>query len=253
MTAIVGILCKKGVVVGADSSATFASGQIRTIEQKTKKISIIEDKYIIAGTGQIGLGQRFVHELEKVVKNPHFASHPPVELCRVISEVCIKNFITTNVQQNQYGALFAFPFKKTTFNLCEFDPSTMQPELKTDSLWYVSMGSGQIITDPFLGFIRKIFWHDGKPSLQQGILTAIWTLQHAIELNPGGINEPIDIAILEEIEGEKGREYKARMLTEGEIEENKNHIKELENHIARFTTEKIDEIVQPGQTIPKLK
>ena len=247
MTAIVGILCKKGAVVGSDSSATFASGQIRTIEQKTKKITIIDNKYIVAGTGQIGLGQRFLYELEKVVKNPHNASCLPVELCRIISETCLKNFVTTNVSQNQFGALFAFPYKKTAFHLCEYDTVSMQPELKTDQLWYVSMGSGQIITDPFLGFIRKIFWHDDKPSLQQGILTAIWTLQHAIELNPGGINEPIDIAILEEINGE----YKARMLTKEEVEENINNIKELEKHISMFTTDKMEELIEPSQPIPK--
>lgn len=64
MTAIVGIICKKGVVVGADSSATFNAGQINTMEQKTKKIQIIDNKIIIAGTGSIGLGQRFFHEVE---------------------------------------------------------------------------------------------------------------------------------------------------------------------------------------------
>ena len=41
MTSVVGILCKDGVVVGTDSSATFDNGQIRTIEQPFEKIEIM--------------------------------------------------------------------------------------------------------------------------------------------------------------------------------------------------------------------
>ena len=63
MTILVGILCKDGVVVGTDSSATFAAGQFRTIEQETKKIDIISGQIIVAGTGQIGLGQRFYSQI----------------------------------------------------------------------------------------------------------------------------------------------------------------------------------------------
>lgn len=57
MTILVGLLCKEGIVIGADSSATFGSAQFRTIEQPTDKIEIIDNQIIVAGTGQIGLGQ----------------------------------------------------------------------------------------------------------------------------------------------------------------------------------------------------
>lgn len=68
MTILVGIKCKDGVLIGSDSSATFAAGQIRTIEQTTKKIEIVDGKIIVAGTGQIGLGQRFCHQVEQAGK-----------------------------------------------------------------------------------------------------------------------------------------------------------------------------------------
>ena len=49
MTAVVGVLCKDGVVVGSDSSATFGPHpQFHTIEQRCKKISVIEDRIIVA-------------------------------------------------------------------------------------------------------------------------------------------------------------------------------------------------------------
>lgn len=59
MTILVGIKCKDGIIIGSDSSATFSAGQISTIEQTTKKIEILHNKIIVAGTGQIGLGQRY--------------------------------------------------------------------------------------------------------------------------------------------------------------------------------------------------
>jgi 20S proteasome alpha/beta subunit len=52
MTAIVGILCRDGLVIGADSSTTFASSVgSPIIEQPTEKLSLISDCIIVAGTG----------------------------------------------------------------------------------------------------------------------------------------------------------------------------------------------------------
>jgi hypothetical protein len=48
------------------------------------------------------------------------------------------------------------------FNLCEFATKDFQPELKTDQMWFVSMGSGQPILDPFLGLIRKAFFTESR-------------------------------------------------------------------------------------------
>lgn len=229
MTAIVGVLCKDGVVIGADSSTTFsAAGAIRTIEQKTRKIYILENRYIIAGTGQVGLGQRFIHEVEKHIAEKTNWQHgtKPVEFCRKIAKAALDNFITTNVKSNSYGALLAFPLNKENY-LCEFAANDFQPELKNDSIWYVSMGGGQLITDPFLAMIRKLFWKDGMPSLQQGIFMTLWTLQHVVDINAGGIDEPIDIAILD-------NSGKAKFLSDEEIQEHLANIKALEEHISLF-------------------
>lgn len=234
MTAIVGILCKEGVVIGSDSSTTFVAGQNPTIEQPSKKINIIDNRYIIAGTGSVGLGQRFIYEVKNFMDSSTHRKQEPVEICRQISQNSIKNFISTQAPMGGYGALFAFGANGNKFNLCEFEIKNMQPELKNDKLWYVSMGSGQNITDPFLGFIRKLFWHQGMPSLSEGIFATIWTLQHACELNPGGIKEPIDVAILENKDGN----IAAKLLIPEELVEHTNYIKELEKHIMLFPSKK---------------
>src|SRR3972149_7629624 len=219
MTILIGVLCKNGVVVGADSSATFGDERLRTIEQPIKKIDIIDGKIIIAGTGQVGLGQRFSHQIEKAWNEKKFKGHHS-DVARTMCEIGIKDFAVTNVDKGQYGALVAFPAEKKS-HLCEFQVRDFQPEIKTEHLWYVSIGSGQLIADPFLGLMRKIFWPKGQPeTYQDGIFVVAWALQHAIELNPGGINGPMQIAVL----APDGTDFKARMLKEGEISEHIDNV-----------------------------
>ena len=41
MTAVVGILCSDGIVIGTDSSMTMVAGTFRTIEQSTEKLDVV--------------------------------------------------------------------------------------------------------------------------------------------------------------------------------------------------------------------
>lgn len=67
MTILVGLYCKDAVIIGTDSAATFSdANSSRTIEQGTKKIDIIGERVIIAGTGSVGLGQRFKQVVKKL-------------------------------------------------------------------------------------------------------------------------------------------------------------------------------------------
>ena len=233
MTILVGIKCKDGVVIGADSSATLGQApNLRTIEQKIRKIQVIGDRVIVAGTGQVGLGQRFNAVVQSAwqQKDKPF-SKPPLEVGKLLAQLAIKDFQFTAVQMGQFGALVAFPTGSQS-NLCEFAVGDFQPELKTDdSLWYVSMGSGQPITDPFLGFMRRVFWKDDVPSSQDGIFAVTWALQHAIEVNPGGINEPMQIAVLGR--DKRGR-LLARLLEESELAEHKNNVEGAISHLRNY-------------------
>lgn len=230
MTVIVGIFCRDGIVIGTDSSATFTDGQIRTVEQETEKIDIIQDHVIIAGTGQTGLGQRFVNIVEKAMKANLFNSvESAIEAATELAKSGIQNFSQTNVQRGAYGALVAFPFKGKPC-LCEFTLPDFQPEMKNDKLWYVSMGGGQLIGDPFLGFMRDVFWRGGPPSLNDGMFSAVWTLHHAIQVNPGGIKGPIHIATLRY---EKGK-LKAQMVDRSEIEQHLENVEGACEHLRKY-------------------
>jgi len=231
MTAIVGVLCRDGLVIGTDSSMTFSSGVGPPImEQPTEKLKIFSDSIIVAGTGQVGLGQRFGHIVEQAYADKiflgtkHFTS-VGTELCRRT----LSDFSSTGVRTGQFGALVGFVLGDKPF-LCEFPVSDFQPEFKTEMMWYCSMGSGQPITDPFLALVREVFWNKGLPSTQDAIFSVTWALDHAIKINPGGINGPLRIAVLDKSTGK----FRARILDDADLDEHKQNIDQAKERLRSF-------------------
>lgn len=235
MTILIGVLCRNGVVIGADSSATFSvTPQIRTIEQPfSGKIQIIDNKVLVAGTGNIGLIQRFTGVVQDLWTDKKLAGthhKRAMGAAETITAAVLDNFRATGLQQADLGALVAFPFG-TQYHLFEYTAATqLQPEEKTPTLWYVSLGSGQLIIDSFLALMREVYWHDGPPNYQDAIFTVVWALHHAIKVNPGGINGPKQIALL--TRDAKGQPL-ARQLETTQIEE---HLENVQGAIAHLRT-----------------
>src|SRR6266849_5472246 len=99
MTAIVGVLCRDGVVIGTDSSMTFGTGFGPTIEQPTEKLSIIENSIIVAGTGQVGMGQRFRYQIELAWKKKAFLStNHHIDVGKALCKAGLDDFISTHAQ-----------------------------------------------------------------------------------------------------------------------------------------------------------
>lgn len=227
MTVLVGIKCKNGIVIGSDSSATFGSGQISTIEQLTKKIEIVHDRYVIAGTGQVGLGQRFCNVIDSTYSAGTYKGLNGITTATLMAHHALNDFASTCVQKGQYGALVAYPVGNELF-LCEFAINDFQPEMKTENgLWYASMGGGQLIADPFLGLMRSVFWESGAPSLSDGIFIATWTLKHTIDINAGGVGGPIQMATLTLENGHPVAKY----LTDDQLQE---HLENVDGAIAHL-------------------
>lgn len=244
MTILVGIKCKDGIIIGSDSSATFSAGQISTIEQATKKIEILHKKIIVAGTGQIGLGQRFCDLVDRGYTDKKFTGKNGIQMASEITHLAVNNFSHTGANKEGYGALVAFS-AGNDIHLCEFAITDLQPELKTSGIWYASMGSGQLIADPFLGLMRKVFWDDGMPSLQDGIFIATWTLQHAIDVNAGGVNGPIQLAVLT-------KDGNARMLSEDELTEHLENVSGVVAHLRSYKDKLAGKSTMPIPEIPKI-
>jgi 20S proteasome alpha/beta subunit len=231
MTVIVGVLCEDGVVVGSDSSSTFAAVNIPTIEQPTKKTFVIGADMILAGTGQVGLGQRCAHLLTKLRADTNFLSAHPVDVASTISQSTINHFAATAAPKGEFGALIAFACQNG-FHLYEFAIKDFQPECKTADNWFVSMGSGQLITDPFLGMLRRVFFKSNRPKLKEGIFAVAWALEHAFELNTGGIKEPAQIAIL--TNASPAGELTARLLDDNELAEHHDSVTGAESFLAQY-------------------
>ena len=228
MTSIMGILCKDGVVIGSDSAATFGNSRLRTIEQPCEKLTVIGGHIIVAGTGHVGLGQRFCDVVQKAWDNKEFGPSF-IALGRALSANAIRDFGQTYIKPGQYGALLAYT-AGDTFHLGEFGIDDFQPEWKTKQLWFASMGSAQGITDPFLAFLREVFWESEMPTVQEASFAITWTLEHAIQYNPGGVNGPPRVAVIERQKGKLG----TRILSEAELDEHKQSIGAAKDALKRF-------------------
>ena len=216
-------------MIGADSAATFAAGETRTIEQKTQKIDLIEDRIIVASTGAVGMGQRFRAVVSKAWQEKVFARHAPIEIGKLLSREAISDFGSTGAPKGGFGALVACYCREKPC-LIEFGVTDFQPELKTSNIWYVSMGSGQMIADPFLGLMRKAFWDDGVPTCKDAEFVVTWILSLAIELNPGGVNGPVQVAVLKP---EKG-DFKATMLDPAQLDGHQGNVEGLVAHMRAY-------------------
>jgi hypothetical protein len=236
VTIIVGVRCTDGVVIGADSMATSSAGPQRLIQiLSDDKINIVGGKVIIACTGAVGLSQRFQTVVKAAWDGKKFQK-PCIECSREISRATLQDFDYTGVPRQppqqgglQFGSLMAAPMEGSA-QLIEFGSLDFQPEIKKDHLHFVSMGSGQLLADPFLAFVSRVLWGEKPPNVQIGAFGMYWVLSHTIQYAPGGVGKPIKIAVLKK---EKG-EWVARSVEGDELQEPEQHVVEIEKLIASY-------------------
>ena len=244
MTLIVGIRCSDGVVIGTDSAATSGPYELApTVSQLLQeKIAIIDGRVIIAGTGAIGLGQRFAAITKQHWEGKTFQNMTEIEIGESLSYETIKTFGRTGINPlnppglggnlQSYGALVAMPCKQNP-TLIEFPALGFQPEVKTEELWYASMGSGQNVADPLLGFVRATFWeNNATPSHQEGIFAATMVLKLSCDM-AGGVTEPIQMAVLGPEPSKQGQLH-AHRLTKDELSEHEQSVREAIEHFREY-------------------
>ena len=250
MTLIVGIRCVDGVVIGTDSAITFGSPQLLTIEQPYhSKIECIEDHMLVAGTGPIGLGQRFIEETRSLWKEKAFRSQSVTKIGQLIANRALTNFSSTGVKPGQYGALVAVPCNNTA-ELIEFPVADLQPEFKTSTNWYASMGSGQLIADPLLGFVRRTFWGDLPPKKQEGIFAATMVLKLACDMAPVGVAPPIQMAVL--AQDRKGQ-LSAQIIAKEALLEHEDNVNEALEYFKKYVNRDNNSVQVPDLPSPTKK
>jgi 20S proteasome alpha/beta subunit len=89
MTVLIGVLCRDGVVIGADSSVTVGI----TEQPFDQKIQVVEDCLVIATTGELGLGQRFIAAAQAAWQSIS-PTTPPIDIATAIAVAGLKNFLS---------------------------------------------------------------------------------------------------------------------------------------------------------------
>ena len=200
------------------------------------KIHVVGDRVIVAGSGSVGLGQRFVSIVEEHWNNKAF-QQPPLVLAKSLSTDTIKDFRSTGLTPNphtgfNYGALLATPLIDKP-HLIEYGILDFQPEIRQGKMNFLSMGTGQILAEPFLAFIKRTLWDDEVPNVKNAIFGVFWTLSHAIKFAPGNVGLPINIATLQK----RGGKWKAEILDDEILQEQEQHIGVVEARIRNLPTE----------------
>jgi 20S proteasome alpha/beta subunit len=253
MTLIIGIKCDDGVVMGADGAATLGVLGISTVRQSAKKLVLLRDNAMIGVSGPVGLGQRLQGALDQLLAQGQVQGEAPFQAMTTIRNAFWPH-IAAELQaavlaQQVFGAaakhsaltgtLVALPVRDQP-TLFQFDQQGA-PEEATHDLPFVAIGGAQSIADPFLAFLRRIFWKDKHFTLADGVFAAIWTLTNSIAITPGGIAEPIQLAILEKYE----THWRVRELTDDELQEQRQSVEKAEKHSKGYRGS-----LQPSSDVP---
>jgi 20S proteasome alpha/beta subunit len=235
VTLLVGVLCSNGAVIAADRQATHGALGQQTVGQSVTKVQVIRGEALYATSGHKGLGQQLcaiVERKQQEFKNQGYAPNilKLQEAIRPIVDAALQTARhAAGVVGNAVaagdcicGGLLAASFKDG-LKLIEITPQ-VAVEFMTDDMPFISMGSGKASADPFLGFLRNVFWPAGLPTLQEGALAAYWTIQHAIDMKVTGVGFGVDIFAVELSD----KTYKARRLDDTEVAEHADFMKAAE-------------------------
>ena len=247
MTLIVGIRCADGIVIGSDGAATLgeaAFGQ-NTVIQPVTKLQIISERIIMGVSGPVGLGQLYCDSVKRA--NQKLGKGSLASVQRELQQVLIKD-ATQAVQASQLwanlqgpGAIRLAATSSLIAMWVQGQPELIQcnqvgqAEAATDDLPYVSIGSGQTLADPFLAFLRRVFWTNTSPRLAQGIFAVVWTLTHAVKVTTGGASEPIQLMTLTS----ENNKPAGKVIPDHELQEHRQSVDGAELYLAAFARKEI--------------
>lgn len=232
MSLIVGIRCAEGVVLAASGPATLPSQDgLPAARQLARKLRVVAGQAVLGVAGHDGLAQEMALSLERCLSEPdQRGSAEDVLRSRIRESLAAPVQRTVAIHRTLQGlpgfdmtsngyvvaqSLLAIPFEGS-LRLFEFDPECSVTEI-TPELSCACVGSGKSVAEPFLAFLRKVLWSDGRPDLEHAELAAYWTVLHSIENNPSGLSHPIQMVVLVRSGGgsieivERGEEYMAGM------------------------------------------
>lgn len=250
MTVVVGIYCEDGIVIAGDSALTIN----QVIEQTyPKKLACLEPNLIIGFAGDLGFAQRYRQVVTNFWNNSTIQNLETYETYQVINEFCrngINEFLHTHKSDAPVNipTLFLIGFvHKGKHNLVVYPGGDFQPMVLNHNLPFFSIGSGHFITNTFLGFAKQVFWQGNiVPSLSRGIFSAVMALNLAIDINAGGINKPLHVAVIQKCHDV----YICKKLSDGEISYHQENCNEALKYFSSY--EHIFDNVNGAADIPQI-
>jgi len=192
--------------MASDSAATFGAGGMFTIgQQAVRKLVKVNNHILCSGTGAIGVSQMIADTVARLWSDNKIKGTPESAMDTIgrainalvrpyLEAAAWQRNITGEAAQSLCKSLVALPVDKKPC-LLSFDFNGI-PERATAELPFVAMGSGQMIADPFLAFLRRVLWKSTEPTLAEGRLAAVWTIDHVRRTHPGGVGGDIQLASL---------------------------------------------------------
>jgi hypothetical protein len=213
-----------------------------TIRQQVKKIRIIGDRVAFAGAGPTGLLGLYHDELANLWMGNEL-NKKLTEAVEIIREAFWKHYDPLHKQTAQViatlsqmalleamaSALVALPIANR-LHLLQYSETCTPNEIQGDQL-FVAIGSGQWVAEPFLVWIKRMFWKDKQPTVVQGVFAALLTLDYAIRCSAIGLSDPKQIVTLQR--DSKGK-WAARELSDAELGEQMQAVGEAEAHMAEY-------------------
>lgn len=214
MTVAVGFYCHDGIVVGADSMLTPSMGGINVGHHKGCKVHLLNGHQLFAFAGDQGQAARFQIMADNSHTLPATTAHA-IDFPLALTQSLIQQFNSTGIgNQINVNTLLGFEYGGQ-HQLCVFE-GIIQPRLLDAAHYYVALGSGKLSADPFLRFLVDIFCIGGPPSVSEATFLTAWAIQHVIDTNPGGVDGPIRIAVMErDLHGA----LNTRILTDNEVDD----------------------------------
>lgn len=240
MTVIAGYKTRESVVIAADSAATLAGPGGYTILQPTKKLEILND-CIIGASGPVGLAQRASYYVKNTLeRNSDLKKeNEAAPLMNAFRQALWDGFLrqefaVAEAAARALGGMAQHPILGSYLvavpvgdepRLFEFDQQGSPEEIRL-SVPFTSIGSGKLLADTLIGFARHHLWRDRELKTSEAVFTLLWALKEAVRLSPGGLCEPIHIAVLER--DQTG--FKARLLDD-EQQEHEQWVNDFANKL----------------------
>lgn len=179
---------------------TSAMGAAPLVQEPVaEKLQLVGNKAILACTGSVGLAQRVKIVADEMWKRKEFKGSGMQTATRMAG-LALQDFQSSLVQMHpqhgvNFGALLAMVVEDVPY-LVEFASTNFQPEMKEANHFCVSMGSGQMLADPFLTFVKRVLWKDQVPDVEHAKIGVFWALSYTCKVAVGNVGGELKLGVL---------------------------------------------------------